>query len=576
MKQSPFLILFFLFLMTVGRGQTFSVDSSVHYYKTYQEARLADYLSRTQNRVPRSMKAQYHYYTAQSARLEGQLGTCLEHVIAGKKLAHDRLDTMRIKFLELEALLYRQRANPTKALSLLEEVIAVKKLNGADNDALAFSYIGKANTFLNFSYKDATYSTDSILYYYRLARKLTKSEALRTSILANIASINLKNDQLDSVEQNFLQVLDYYEKTDNKRKIVGVRLSLASYYADRGLNEQAMDMLDELAVLLHARDEWKTEKKLYYEIRTYNNEWQGMWAAVACWQDSMLLIEKSLSATRLDDQYEKYELQSMYKEKETELYRNRFVQSVLLGTSGTLLLALFGLFKYLGLKRRNAEEALSNYKITASLETTKARMEGEQKERESIASVLHDQVASLLTAADMHIRVARKTGAHGHKLQKAEDIINDVHAQVRDLSHQLVSPTLTKYGLGPGLESLTDRMNADKLKISYDSEVGGLRYAAQLETFLFQCCSELIHNVVKHSTATRCQVYLTQDDAVLQLSVSDNGEETSRNEASTPGLGHVQISRRAKALGGEFSFIKQGSGARAMLQVPAVPLAEYQ
>lgn len=76
--------------------------------------------------------------------------------------------------------------------------------------------------------------------------------------------------------------------------------------------------------------------------------------------------------------------------------------------AGLFAILGFGVYRFQRLKRESLNQELETTKIQATLDATRAKMEGEQKERQTIASTLHDQVASLLTAADMHLKVARK------------------------------------------------------------------------------------------------------------------------------------------------------------------------
>ena len=90
-------------------------------------------------------------------------------------------------------------------------------------------------------------------------------------------------------------------------------------------------------------------------------------------------------------------------ETEERLVKRRN-QLILLSIFAFLIsLVAYSIYRYQSLKKKSIESELEKTKIQATLDVTKAKMEGEQEERKVIASVLHDQVASLLTAADMHL-----------------------------------------------------------------------------------------------------------------------------------------------------------------------------
>lgn len=553
-------------------AQTFNRDSCHLYFINNQELKLSNYLERTYDKLKTKDRVHYYYYKAIVCRKQKNLSCILESIISGKKLTEGDRDSMRWKFLDELALTYRREGSGTtaKGMAYINESLSLKLRYGALPNDLARSYIVKGNLWYSSDHIES--NLDSTIYYYQLAQKLN-TRKLRSVLLArNIATASMRNEEIDSVDIRLLRVIDFYNKNDQTRKSLATSVVLSGFYTMIDSFSKADLLLDSIYSLSLINPNWKKERRDIFRMLIYSANEQESWKEVASWRDSLNRLEKELYATRLDDQVTKFDLENKLALEQAKVYKNRFWLSILLGTTGTLCLILFGLYKYLGLRRKAAEKELEHTRTKAAYDTTRAKMEGEQQERESIASVLHDQVASLLTAADMHLKVAQKDEPELRGLKEAGSIIKDINEQVRDLSHQLVSPTLTKFGLEAGIDTLTDRMETADVEINYASNLGPLRFDSSIETFVFQSCAELIQNVLKHSSADVALVQLALKEGSLVLKVIDNGDNSEVDKAAPTGLGLTHIYNRAAAIAGEFTFELMDKGAKSVLKIPVTPL----
>ena len=537
-----------------------------------------DYLLRCELDILPEEKALYYFYRAKCHRFLNETESQLKYLLKGLDNLEEEEKLLRAKFYDELSILYRKSdVGIGKAFGYIDQAIDIKKTL-SDSNELSSSYYLKAHVFFKNRIVDKD-NLDSAMVYFVLANNLNSIEENYYNTLGAINTIyRLQGKQLDKLEENYLKIIKYQKEVGNKASEAVTLNALSSLYIKEKRYNEAKIILDTLSDFV-AKSNAKKHLRAVIANRQKLSKVLGDYKSALYWNDSLYSITYSNLNIRLNEiikEHENEKLKLEIVEAKASSYKNRLWLSILGGMSGTSLLMFFGLYKYLALKRQKAEEALDAAKIKAAFDATNAKMEGEQKERESIASVLHDQVASLLTAADLHLSVAKNRNPSAQGITKAVGIIKDINTHVRDLSHQLVSPSLTKFGLEAGLDSLVERMETDRTHISYVSKLGDKRYKSSLETFIHQCASELLSNVLKHSNATQVKVYLSEKEGSVILSVTDNGDNAGGSMTGPSGLSLTHIKARAAALDGHFSFTLYPTGGESLLKIPAIEMLAHR
>lgn len=127
-----------------------------------------------------------------------------------------------------------------------------------------------------------------------------------------------------------------------------------------------------------------------------------------------------------------------------------------------------------------------------------------------------------------------------------------------------------KFGLEPAIDTLTTQLSSEELNLTFTSKLQGKRVSQELEVFIYNTCSELIQNVIKHSTANYCHIQLDYIDGKIILQILDNGENLNFKEKQNQlGFGLTNIQNRAKSLGGQFQFSLETDKCLAELSLPA-------
>ncbi len=563
------LVILVLLSCEVCAQTEFDYNLCRYYSRVAKDDSLAHYLETSRPKMRSATDKAFHaYFRGMLARYMGQRKLIITELDEAARLCekHELPDSLK-GFIDLEySILYRYKFQD-KALDHIHRSITYFE-NDSRNDLLSKAYLVKGNIYYG---KDSSYrEPDSAYYYYRKAKELNSDSSNLMLILSNLATLASDGEINDFVETEniLLEVIDYQAKNEMSKQKNKSTFSLISLYNDNSKFDKAELFLAVASEEIELNG-WEEHKP--FELRAYKKLYanKGDFKKAMEYQDSLQKWEEKNAEFELENLLTQHTLESELATAKATTYKNRLWISVLGGTTGTLLLFLFGYNRYNKLKQSAIKQELETTKMQAALDAAKAKIDGEQKERRAIASVLHDKVASLLTAADVHLKVAgRKEG--GESLEKASEILKDVNMQVRDLSHQLVSPTLTRFGLEAALDSLVSKTDSKDLKITLDSTIGNTRYSENKETFLYRATTELLQNVMKHSNGNYCEIKIQNIADKMELRISDNG---ALNEEINMGHGLTHISNKVEAFRGKFEIINNPHNLTFVIELPISPIS---
>src|SRR5262249_28752379 len=131
-----------------------------------------------------------------------------------------------------------------------------------------------------------------------------------------------------------------------------------------------------------------------------------------------------------------------------------------------------------------------------------------------------------LTAIKMNLLAALRAPGPGTGalLEDGIALVDQIIAQVRNLSLDLRPSMLDDLGLAPALEWYVD-YQARRLNVvaHLDAGLGDTRLPAHLETACFRLVQEALTNVGRHAQAKEVWVRLRLDQEYLLLEVRDDG-----------------------------------------------------
>jgi signal transduction histidine kinase len=202
-------------------------------------------------------------------------------------------------------------------------------------------------------------------------------------------------------------------------------------------------------------------------------------------------------------------------------------------------------------------------------------MKAQEQERIRVAGELHDGVMQDMLAASMMLGTMKRRlsgdAEAGATIERVQQKLIQAGNDLRRLSHDLHPPLLEESGLHRVVISYCERFsNVSGIPITChaDDNVRDLPRGTALA--LFRIVQEALGNVVKHASAKQVSVHLSRTEAVVSLTVSDDGIGLDPSRlVDAGGLGLVMMRERATQLNGRFEFESApGGGTTIKVTVP--------
>jgi len=252
-----------------------------------------------------------------------------------------------------------------------------------------------------------------------------------------------------------------------------------------------------------------------------------------------------------------------------------------LGTIGMLVLTI-GLVVFIIMHQRRVQrfqQKLQEMEIEQQKMMLNASIKMQEEERQRLAADLHDDAGPLLATARLYLNENLVNQDKVNQLQsifQARQIIDDTIQLIRNISHDLMPPTLKNFGLESAINDLFQKIsgsgtvNASQRFHDYKD-----RLKPEKELLVFRIVQELINNILKHSNSSF--IHLTQnvhgDKFYLRIHHDGRGivqSDFEKLNKSNIGLGLKNIGSRIRLLQGEILFEKDISQTyyKVTIEVP--------
>lgn len=192
--------------------------------------------------------------------------------------------------------------------------------------------------------------------------------------------------------------------------------------------------------------------------------------------------------------------------------------------------------------------------------------------RTRIASDLHDEVGSSLSHLNFLVGsfdMENSPETTAKAIEKSKELMRKTASNIRDVVWAIDARRDKTGDLLDRMEDFAFDMFSVK-NIACRFQTDGVNREAVLNPFvrqnIFLVFKEAVNNIAKHSNATEVSISLSQTGNSLELTVADNGTNTSPDKPST-GLGLENMQMRAKRIGGSVAIENSGTGWTVRLRV---------
>ena len=228
-------------------------------------------------------------------------------------------------------------------------------------------------------------------------------------------------------------------------------------------------------------------------------------------------------------------------------------------------------------KSKRAEEKLLFYKKQLQSLASDLSM-SEERERQRLATNLHDSVAQILAISKMKLEVLRcavPSAAFAEQLSEMYELIGEALCQTKSLIFELNPPALNEQSFEVALRCLAERMQKyHRFCIEFRIVKQPKAMSEDLQILLFRALQELLVNIVKHAQAQNVRITIGGDGCHARIKVEDDGIGFDTSEPAThvsepKGFGLFSIRKRFRNMGGHFQIdSKPGNGTRVTLLAP--------
>lgn len=248
-----------------------------------------------------------------------------------------------------------------------------------------------------------------------------------------------------------------------------------------------------------------------------------------------------------------------------------------------ILTALFLFFIFLiknSANKRKAEKLHFDYTLKIiELEQIKAVILGQETERISIASNLHDEVGSIMSMAQRNLSYTISKLSSDVKqreeLQITLSLLEQSITKIRSISNGMLPHFLLKFGFIKTLQRLTNQTESTLGNSCHFTTncPDNFKLEQQTEIQLYTILQELLNNTLKHAHPNSLHIILFKHDTNLELTISHDGIAINQQEYQqllnhSEGVGLSSVVNRLALIKGKISYEKSPHGGFVTVEIP--------
>lgn len=203
----------------------------------------------------------------------------------------------------------------------------------------------------------------------------------------------------------------------------------------------------------------------------------------------------------------------------------------------------------------------------------------QDQERRRVARELHDSAGQTLTVLGMSLaqlrqQVQRSQPQFEQSVRDAEQLVQQLHREIRTMSYLLHPPLLDEAGLGAALGWYLDGLRArSKLKLSLTISDNFERLPRDMELVIFRVVQEALTNIHRHSGSKTAAIDIARTDDTVTVEIRDQGkgmspEKLAEIQSLGSGVGIRGMRERVGQFHGDLLIESDKNGTRVLVKIP--------
>jgi signal transduction histidine kinase len=184
-----------------------------------------------------------------------------------------------------------------------------------------------------------------------------------------------------------------------------------------------------------------------------------------------------------------------------------------------------------------------------------------EKERESVASELHDEVGQALTGLKMDIFALKNKLSKDQKeipseFQKMEKLLDDSIQKLRKIYSELRPSLLEHFGVGEAMKQyVADFQGQSGTQCTFYQDPEEIILEENCSLALYRILQGAINNIKWHAQASKVNIRLEEKGQNLKLTIRDNGKGITEKQINgRDSFGLIGMRERARFLRGKLEI----------------------
>lgn len=426
------------------------------------------------------------------------------------------------------------------------------------------------------------YDYDSALFYNLKSLKSFQqlNDSSKTSdIYHNLGVLHERNENLDAALSNYQQSIEISKRLgdslDLSLTLFGVGniflaqknypKSIEYYYKCIEINSAINYHQQDLNLLFNL-----VKAKMATGDATELEEASVLFQEYNSLRDSIYDKEKMQEVKNLETKYETAKKEEEIRLQEMAIREKTFQSNLFLSLS-ILLVVLIVSAVFFFLQKQEYVKKLKNEEIASmrreqELNELNAMMHGQEEERNRIANDLHDRLGARLSS----IKLLFQSEDSPDIKFKVLDSINEAIKETREISHNLSTDMLTRFGIETAINDAIRNIN-ESGQIHADFVSYGLqqRLPLEVERNIYHVTLELINNTLKHANASDIMIQISFIDDEINVFYEDDGDGFDIKKVADSGMGLRGIYARMNSIKGVANInSRPGHGLNVVLSIP--------